>query len=141
MHGLSWLDSPVYVPGDEESAHECIQFIDKFITCSRVVEDDMRDILQYQVHKHSNTCHKKVGKNKCRFGFPKPPLPETMILEPLPPTASSIQKEIAKETWKRIEKELNTRGRNPEDNQSFEDFLLQLDITQENYITGKFVRT
>ena len=42
----------------------------------------MKGLIELQVHKHSRTCRKKEDKI-CRFGFPLPPLPKTMVLEPL----------------------------------------------------------
>lgn len=137
MHGLCWLDdAPEYIPGNNESIQNCIAFIDKFITCSRNVDAELHDLIQYQVHKHANTCKKKVGKNKCRFGFPKPPLPETLILEPLPVTTRTRDKEKFSEIWKSVAVELNRRGRNPQENPEISDFLTEIGISYENYIFG-----
>ena len=34
------------------------------------------------IHRHSKTCH--IGNtHKCRFGFPVPPMPKTLLLEPI----------------------------------------------------------
>ena len=84
-HGLYWIeDAPDYIEGDDESEEACRQFIDKFITCERSEDGDMANLIGYQIHKHSHTCEKKLRKGqKCRFGFPKPPMKETRILLPL----------------------------------------------------------
>ena len=42
-------------------------------------------------HKHSKTCRKK-GKAICRFGFPLPPLPRTMLLYPLEDEVDQLRK-------------------------------------------------
>jgi hypothetical protein len=34
------------------------------------------------MHRHAKTCKKK-GNKICRFNFPLPPMPRTMILQPL----------------------------------------------------------
>lgn len=145
MHGIFYArntkdkePSPKYREGDKESERKCIEIIDKYITCSRVVPVHLESYLQYQIHCHANTCRKKVGKQKCRFGFPRPPLPETMILQPLPEEASHKTKETAKSNWQKVEDYLNKLGRNPESFLSFQDFLKDLNLTAENYITGKF---
>ena len=46
---------------------EIVQFVDQYLTCNTKNE------------KHSRTCRKK-GKPICRFGFPLPPLPRTLLL-------------------------------------------------------------
>lgn len=46
----------------------------------------MKDLVNYQTHRHAQTCMKK-GNNTCRFGFPLPPFDKTMILKGLQPGA------------------------------------------------------
>lgn len=85
-HGIYWVeDSPEYIEGDEESIKACAEFIDKFITCARSEDGEMANLIGYQIHKHSHTCLKNLKKGqKCRFGFPKPPMKKTTVLIPLP---------------------------------------------------------
>ena len=45
----------------------------------------LTDLVNLQRHKHSKTC-KKRGHAVYRFNFPLPPMPRTMILEPLSET-------------------------------------------------------
>ena len=54
---------------------EIIQFVDNYLTCS-ADDEKLRELVDLQSHKH---CRKK-GKAMCRFGFPLPPLPRTMLL-------------------------------------------------------------
>ena len=42
----------------------------------------MEDLANLQMHRHTKTCMKASHK-VCRFNFPLPPLPKTMILTPL----------------------------------------------------------
>ena len=61
------------------SKEEVIEFYDRFvITEASAVAPDLTDL---QRHQHSNRCGGKKGK--CAFGFPKPLMPATDILEPL----------------------------------------------------------
>lgn len=42
----------------------------------------LQNLVNYQTHRHARTCRKK-GKAICRFNFPIPPMPSTVILQPL----------------------------------------------------------
>lgn len=60
-------------------------YIDRFITCKLPKYEEnieLTDLAPLQTHRHSHIC-KKEKRKKCRFGFPKPPLHKTMILQPL----------------------------------------------------------
>lgn len=90
MHCLFWLkDTPKYIENLPSSNKECSDFIDKFITTEPDVEEDLKPYIQYQIHDHTRTCYKKT--NVCRFGYPKPPLPSTRILDPLPTGIQFLQ--------------------------------------------------
>ena len=76
---LVWIEN---VPNLERSSREEIeQFVDNYLTCSTDNEETV-NLFKLQTHKHSRTCRKK-GKPICRFGFPIPPFPRTMLLYPL----------------------------------------------------------
>ena len=81
IHMLVWTkDAPKYQQDNEQ---DIISYVDKYLTCSAETDDpEMKKMIELQIHKHSKTC-KKAGKAVCRFGFPLPPLPRTMLLEPL----------------------------------------------------------
>ncbi|XP_069110077.1 uncharacterized protein [Argopecten irradians] len=80
VHMMIWTDdAPKY---NIDSEQDIIQYVDNHVTCSLDVDDNVQELIQMQVHKHSKTC-KKGGRSVCRFGFPLPPLPKTMLLEPL----------------------------------------------------------
>ena len=71
-------DVPVY---GEVPNSEIAEFYDKIISCSSDVPEDHKEYIQYQIHWHSKSC--RVGKARsCRFGFPKPPMDKTGVLEP-----------------------------------------------------------
>ena len=79
IHMLVWIEnSPTLETNSEE---EIVQFVDQYLTCN-TDNENTANLVGLQSHKHSRTCRKK-GKPICRFGFPLPPLPRTMLLYPL----------------------------------------------------------
>ena len=85
-HELYWVqNSPEFFEGDKDPKKLCYDFIDQYITCKRVNEGPLGKVIAYQLHKHSQTCLKKIGEgDTCRFYFPRPPMDQTRILCPLP---------------------------------------------------------
>ncbi|XP_061190194.1 uncharacterized protein LOC133198057 [Saccostrea echinata] len=81
IHMLVWTSD---APKHKENSNEEIEaYVDEYVTCGLQENNpQMKQLVELQVHKHSKTC-KKGGKSVCRFGFPLPPLPKTMLLEPL----------------------------------------------------------
>ena len=79
IHMLVWIENaPTLETNSEE---EIVQFVDQYLTCN-TDNEKTANLVGLQSHKHSKTCRKK-GKPICRFGFPLPPLPRTMLLYPL----------------------------------------------------------
>ena len=74
-HTVIWVkDAPKYGV-DEDS--DVVAFTDKYITCAKPDDGKLRElVLMLQEHKHSTYC--KRGK-ACRFHFPQPPSPVTVI--------------------------------------------------------------
>ncbi|XP_069105156.1 uncharacterized protein [Argopecten irradians] len=90
IHMLLWTDNAPRYPND--NVESLIAYVDKYITCSLQTDNpELAELVQLQVHKHSKTC-KKGGKPVCRFGFPLPPLPRTMLLEPLETDVAEYRK-------------------------------------------------
>lgn len=109
-------------------------FIDKHITCKRDEEAEMKELINYQVHKHSHTCLKGGRSiNNCRFSYPKPPLPATKILHPLPNDISKKKKKEAQETFQKIWLKLNEMGSSFKDDINFQTFLDSMEITEVQY--------
>jgi len=75
------LDAPRL---DQASNKEVVQFVDKYVSCSLPDEETQNDlhklVTELNTHKHTKTC-KKHG-SECRFGFPRPPSPTTLIARP-----------------------------------------------------------
>ena len=66
---------------ETNSDEEIVQFVDQYLTYN-ADNEETANLVSLQTHKHSRTCRKK-GKPVCRFGFPLPPLPRTVLLYPL----------------------------------------------------------
>ncbi len=97
IHMLAWIDGAPKIP-KKNSEDEIIAFVDKYLSCSS--EDPaVAELIQLQVHKHSKTCRTK-GQGVCRFGFPLPPLPRTMILHPLDKNVERYKKMYSENTRK-----------------------------------------
>ena len=77
-----------------------------------------------------------VGKSKCcRFSFPQPPMSYTRILEPF--LAEDIEKENeGKQSWSHIHNYLENYWLVINVTESFNDMLIQLDMTMDQYING-----
>ena len=81
IHGLFWVkEAPQY---EKSSNEEIVSFVDKYVTCHKPdTSSDMEELVNLQMHRHAKTC-KKAGHKICRFNFPVPPMPKTVILTPL----------------------------------------------------------
>ena len=79
IHMLVWIENAPTL--ETNSEREIVQFVDKYLTCN-TDNEKTANLVGLKSHKHSRTCRKK-GKPICRFGFPLPPLPRTMLLYPL----------------------------------------------------------
>ena len=124
IHMLVWVESAPTL--DSNSEDEIVQFVDQYLTCS-AKKNDTSELVKLQTHKHSRTCRKK-GKPICRFGFPLPPLPRTMLLYPLEEEVEKYKKKGAE-----LQKDMNEIQENVE--MSFDDFLNKIaKMDFEDYI-------
>ena len=129
IHGLFWIkNAPEYGRDCDE---DIVKFVDSYISC-KPDSDDLSELVNLQRHRHSKTCKKK-GRAICRFNFPLPPIPRTMILEPL--SESDLDENVAdmlKEALGRIRSLLNSI--NADETMTFVEFLEKLDLTEQQYI-------
>ncbi|CAC5416142.1 unnamed protein product [Mytilus coruscus] len=98
----------------------------------RLDEENNTSLVNFQVHKHSKTCRKK-GHPICRFGFPLPPMKETVLLEPLKEN-EDIEK--YKAIFKEVQNEINSLHNSEDiDLMTYDMFLHDvLQMNNENYI-------
>ena len=126
IHMLMWTkNSPVF---ERDSEQEICSYVDQFTSCSKRQDVSLQDLITLQTHKHSKTC-KKGNKPVCRFGYPMPPLPKTMILRPLD---EDFDKEKYKEMYKNIKEHLDEMKEGRET--TFTEFLEDLDISEDDYL-------
>ena len=129
-HMFLWLNkAPEYSPDDSTSINECTAFIDRFITCEY---DESNPYINLQYHRHSYSCHKgKRNKKKCRFNFPMPVMPKTMILKPF-----SEDEEVTEEVkghLKKIRKLMLDFYKN-KCFVDFKDILNKLELNEDEYV-------
>ena len=131
IHCLLWIKDSPKIDDDVQSV---IELIDKYISCAKpTVESDeeMSSLVANQIHRHSHTC-RKGRKFRCRFGFPKPPMPETVILEELPVDMDLNAKAEHGKAYKVIEEELKAMGTG--EAIGFREFLARVKLTFDEYI-------
>ena len=92
----------------------------------------MKELVNLQLHRHAKSC-KKQGHKICRFNFPLPPMPRTLILEPLLKTILE-QDELnqVKQNYDAIKCLLDEMKYG--ENITFEAFLDKLKLTEEQYL-------
>ena len=131
IHGLFWVkEAPEY---GKSSNEEIAKFVDKYITCQKPENSsEMEDLVNLQTHRHAKTC--KKGEHKvCRFNFPLPPVPRTMILTPLENSCFDEEmRDKIKENADKIKEVLDSMKYG--ENITFGDFLKKLQLTEESYI-------
>jgi len=129
IHSLFWVkDAPQY---GKNSNEDIAKFVDRYVAC-KVDSGELGDLVNLQRHQHSKTC-KKQGHKICRFNFPLPPMPRTMILEPLAAnTFNENEKDLVKKNYNKINKLLDNLKYN--DKMNFEEFLIKLGFTEQQYI-------
>ena len=144
VHSLLWIENaPKY---GISPLNEVIEFIDRTITCKLPNTDSLLSDgeIDLQRHKHTHTCYKRKSFRRCRFGIPYPPMVQTQILEPLDFNANTASKEeIAqnkslKETAIKIYTLIDNFDKGDTDLNiiSIEDFLQNLSLTHDEYITA-----
>ncbi|XP_070567337.1 uncharacterized protein [Ptychodera flava] len=132
IHMLVWIkDAPQY---GENSDDDITQFIDQYITCSNDTSNEsFAELINYQMHRHAKTCKKK-GQCVCRFGFPVPPMPRTMILQPLPMDTDESTEQILQKHYENIKTVVTDLQFG--ETLSFSEFLNKLQLDEQTYINA-----
>lgn len=71
---------------------------------------------------------------RCRFGFPRPPMKKTLIIQPLPCDLNQNIKNKLKDTYKTIQEKLINYGRSFKEDIPLEQFLQSMNISEPEYI-------
>ena len=117
---------------EQNANEEIINFVDKYITYKNDQSDEMRELMNLQTHRHAETC--KKGSHKiCRFNFHLPPVPRSMILEPLKETyfKEDELKEM-KKYYDRIKRFLGEMKHGQDI--AFETFLEKLKLAEDQHL-------
>ena len=130
IHCLLWIkDSPKF----EISKTEDIEiFVDTYIQCYKPpveLDPELSALVANQLHRHSHTC-RKGRKFQCRFGYPKPPMPETLLLEPM--KEDEVDKDKHKKNYAVIQQHLKSMGMGEDINMEL--FLARMKMCLEVYI-------
>ena len=123
-HCVIWVtDAPKHI---ESPDSDVCDFIDKHVSCALPAEDGkLRELVcLLQQHKHSSYCK----RNKtCRFSFPKPPSPKTLITK-FDPENTDV--EHSKTVLKKVQKLLTESSTDL----SLADLLDKADLTETEYV-------
>lgn len=123
---LLWIKNASNILSHEYQ--EVAEFINIYVSCNKDGTDP--SLVNYQTHRHARTCMKK-NKPICRFNFPIPPMPFTMILSPLNEEDENIASAIL--TFQEICAYLNSQAFK-ESEFSFQEFLSNLNLDLKTYI-------
>ena len=125
-HCVIWVkDAPKHL---ESADSEICAFIDKYISCKLPAEDGkLRElVLLLQKHKHSSYCK----RNKtCRFNFPKPPSPRTLITK-FDPENTDTGVDHSLTLLKKVQKLIADN----DTNSSLSDLLDKAHLTESEYV-------
>ncbi|MDY6841695.1 MAG: AAA family ATPase [Pseudomonadota bacterium] len=130
IHCLLWVENSPEADADNDE--DVVAFVDKYLTCERHTEGELKEVSSLHEHKHSKSC-KKGGKHKCRFGFPLAPMPQTMLLRPL--SEDEEKKHPSRTTYLKNIKD-GLKDLQPGEDISFEVFLARIGLTLDQYIIG-----
>ena len=124
IHMIVWIENaPKF---NVNTNAEITAFVDEFLQCC-VDDQEMKHLTDIQIHKHSRTCRKKVDKI-CRFGYPLPPLPCTMVLDPL---------EVDQDKYIKLHQNLQKKMNNEKNgyDMTYKQFLTTVvQMSEEDYI-------
>ena len=89
---------------EKEDLEVLVRFIDKFVTVStlhsKVGEDVVKIVGKVNKHHHTKTCRKHGSI--CRFKFPRPPSPKTIIAVPVTETNKKVTQEECNEIIRKV---------------------------------------
>ena len=125
IHGLFWIkNDPDYGKDTDE---DIAKFVDSYVSC-KTDPNDLTDLVNLQRHKHSKTC--KRGHAVFRFNFPLPPMPRTMILEPLSET--DLEENVA-DILKNVSERIRTLldSIKADETMTFVESLEKLDLSEQ----------
>ena len=124
-NGLLWIENAPIL--DHSLDQEIVNFVDAHISTN--ILDLPKSLREAQRHRHRKSCKRR--SRDCRFGFPRPPFPYTVVIRPLKTRNTTLTK-THKKHRKKIDEALLTLQ---DDNHlTFDSWLLELEMTKKEYI-------
>ena len=118
----------------ETDINTIARFYDNIISCSSDVPEAHKQYIQYQIHRHSRACH--IGNTHRSVDFPVPYLQcQKLILKPID-FESEAEENKFKAKWRKIHKHLNQYGLALEIKITYDELVVQLEMSQEKYISA-----
>ncbi|XP_060571280.1 uncharacterized protein LOC132729522 [Ruditapes philippinarum] len=125
IHMIIWINgAPIHGNCSDSVVAE---FVSKYVSCDN--DNSMPTLINYQTHRHAHTCQKN-GKAICRFNFPIPPMPETVILYPL----DENERNFGVEAYEKVISFLNDLHKSQRTELEFNDFLAELELDYQSYL-------
>ena len=114
-------------------------FIDEFTTVSTheqtIGQKIVNQVKEVNTHHHTHTCYKKG--NNCRFGFPRPPAPYTIISRPVGEMEASDRKKLFKKLNDIISKVMMVLESDDDVRDILRKFDKNLEVSFEDHAKGK----
>ena len=118
------------------------KFIDEFSTVSThegtVGERIVQQVQEVNIHHHTKTCYKKGSF--CRFGFPRPPSPYTIISRPVGEMEAEDRKKLFKKQNDVISKVMTVLDTDEDLKKIMEKFDKDSEMTVSDHANGKELR-
>ena len=131
-HSMFWIKGAPKLGVNTDQ--EVCDFIDRYIRCD-VPEDDevlAQLVSKVQKHRHSATCRRN---ERCRFRYPRPPSPATLIAREINPDFCSAEE--AKEVTVAILKVRQILDdKDTPDSISLEELLLKAGVSEDTFLKG-----
>ena len=131
-HSMFWIKGAPKLGVNTDQ--EVCDFIDRYIRCD-VPEDDevlAQLVSKVQKHRHSATCRRN---ERCRFRYPRPPSPATLIAREVNPDFCSAEE--AKEVTAAILKVRQILDdKDTPDSISLEELLVKAGVSEDTFLKG-----
>ena len=127
---------------EEDEINVLKEFIDEFTTVSThegtVGERIVSQVQEVNIHHHTKTCYKKGSF--CRFGFPRPPSPYTIISRPVGEMEAEDRKKLFKKHNDVISKVMMIVETDEDLKKIMEKFDKESEMTVSDHVQGKELR-
>ena len=115
------------------SDQDACDFIDQYVICSIPEDVDLAQLVsKVQKHRHSATCRRN---GHCRFHYPRPPSPHTLIAREFHSGSSTKQAEEAKASLVAVRKILDDKD-TPE-HITLDELLDKSKVSCNTYLQGQ----